>query len=166
MLTAERVREVLNYDPDTGIFTWKIHRHSRRKPGDVAARYEPGKRKYICIDNRDYLAHRLAWLHVHGEWPNCLVDHVNGDPGDNRLANLRLATYAQNLSNSRVKKSNKLGLKGVQEYRSSGRYVARITVDKKIMHLGSFASPSEAHAAYVSAARNYRGEFACDGKRE
>ena len=113
-LTAERLREVLDYGPDTGVFTWKIRTNSRVKVGDVAGALRPDGYIQISIDGRLHRAHRLAWLYVTGESPPDQIDHINGVRDDNRIANLRLATSAENKQNLRRAKSrNKTGFLGV-----------------------------------------------------
>jgi hypothetical protein len=109
-----------------------------------------------------YSAHRLAWFYVHGEWPpkGIQVDHINRDPSDNRLANLRLATQAQNNANSAMRHRNKAGLKGVVFYPMTSRWKASITIKGRGKHLGYFATKEEAHEAYKKAAQHAHGEFA------
>lgn len=157
-LTIERLKEALHYDPETGAFTWKIHR-GKATPGKVAtalANDADAPYIYICLDYQRYYAHRLAWFYMTGEWPSRIVDHANGRHGDNRWINLRQATPAQSGWNRKVQSNNKIGMKGVSK-RSSGkkRWFARIN-DK---YIGAFATPEEAHAAYVMAAKEAHGEF-------
>jgi hypothetical protein len=101
MLTAERLRELLHYDPDTGVFTWLRVKGRRVRVGALSGKANGGGYFQIGVDGRIYYAHRLAWLYVHGEWPVASIDHVNCDRCDNRLANLRPATKAQNAANAR-----------------------------------------------------------------
>ena len=88
VLTAERLRELLNYDPLTGVFSWRVNGRGRSGVGTVAG---GSNHKRIAIDKKEYFVHRLAWLYVHGCWPTEDIDHINGDPSDNRIANLREA---------------------------------------------------------------------------
>jgi hypothetical protein len=102
-LTAERLRELLHYDPDTGDFTWRTAR-KRIPAGAIAGTVERGFRRITIGGGRHgprYSAHRLAWLYMTGAWPNGYLDHINRDPDDNRFANLRLATNSQNQANTR-----------------------------------------------------------------
>lgn len=156
IVIAQRAREVLRYDATTGLLTWLVTKGRRAKVGAVAGSVN-GVKAYIrvIVDGRKYLAHRLIWLIVHGEWPQGFLDHVNGNKSDNRLINLRLASNAENLQNqTRAPTSNQsTGLLGVGRAWRSRTYTARITVNKKTIHLGCFSTPHEAHQAYIEAKR-------------
>lgn len=156
-LTAERVREALNYDPETGVFRWR-YSHCSVKAGDIAGSPETKGYLRISVDGRRYKAHRLAWLHVHGAWPAKQLDHRNRVKSDNRIANLREASNLQNCANAIRPKNNSVGFKGVS--RSGGRFVAGIKRNYKRIHLGSFDAPELAAAAYDAAAAEIWGEFA------
>src|SRR5690348_8622850 len=110
-LTQERLRECLSYEPRMGDFTWHKSR-CRVKVGDMAGTPHPDGYVQINIGGRLYLAHRLVWLHVYGEWPIAYLDHINGVRDDNRLINLRPATHSQNKANSRCRRDSRSGLKG------------------------------------------------------
>jgi hypothetical protein len=153
-ITAARVRELLDYDPATGIFTRKVRLAQRHQVGDradfivtgggLAGYYRGG------IDSKRFLAHRLAWLYVNGEWPQQEIDHINGDPGDNRIANLRDVPARINAENKRgPRKDNACGQRGVMAHQ--GRWRARIQVDGQTMHIGMYDTPQEAHDAYIAA---------------
>lgn len=157
-VTPARLREVLHYDPATGIFTWRYSRKGRPgKAGAVAGSVCDRGYRYICIDRIKYLAHRLAWLYVHGEWPACEIDHRDGVRGANWIGNLRPATSTMNKQNQRRARVDNLsgGMLGVSIQRDNGdvRYRARIMVQGKEIGLGRFDSPEAAHAAYVEAKR-------------
>ena len=160
-LTAERLREVLDYCPLTGIFTWKIDRvvgrgRVIRKKGDVAGWLHKASGYWlICIDDYDYRAHRLAFLWVNGEWPVRFVDHEDTVRHHNWWLNLRQATARLNQENQRkAKTSNKSsGLLGVSMDKRDGRYYAKITVDYRVVALGGYDNAEDAHQAYVSAKR-------------
>ena len=172
-LTAEYVRECLDYDPDTGVFTWRerpvehfVSAHARsvwntKHAGGVAGTLEPNGYRRISIACTSYLAHRLAWLHTHGAWPREQIDHINGAGDDNRLMNLREANRSQNMRNASARKSNQFGLKGVSP--EGRRFRARIMVERKQIYLGGYDTPEEAHAAYCAAAERHHGEFANGG---
>jgi hypothetical protein len=160
MLTAERLREVLSYDPETGVFVWLKRTARRIRVGDVAGCLGTLGYRSLGINGEEHLAHRLAWLYVHGEWPSADIDHINGDPGDNRLANLRPATRAQNSANAGKRTTNTSGLKGVCWSKKSCKWRAAITVNGQVIYLGLFDCPAEAHAAYARAAEQHCGEFA------
>ena len=109
------------------------------------------------------MAHRIAWAIVHGRWPEHFLDHINRVRTDNRLANLREATNAENLRNRSVVRNNESGTKGVRMDKRSKRWQARIKIGGTSISLGAFASRDEAAAAYTAAAKKYHGEFAWRG---
>lgn len=158
MLTHERLKEVLEYDPETGHFVARVTRSNLLKGARAGKR--SGKYSRIRIDGRLYYTHKLAWFYMHGKWPDAQIDHINLVPSDNRISNLREATHAQNNFNHSRQRNNKSGKKGVQFAKHSGRWRARIYKDSRPIHLGCFATAEEAHAAYVAAARIHHGEFA------
>ena len=157
-LTQERLKELLDYDPLTGVFRWRVYRARGARPGSIAG--TPNDNGYILIgiDGVVRRAHRLAWLYINGKQPTGLIDHVNGDKTDNRIANLRLATKSTNGANSKTRCDSSIGLKGV--YRNRARYSARISCNGTRYRLGTYDTPELAHAAYCAAARRYFGEFA------
>ena len=112
------------------------------------------------MDKSPLLAHRIAWALMYGEFPDGQLDHINGEPSDNRITNLRLATESQNKANRRRSKRNSTGFKGVSFRKRDHIYSAQIRKDKKTMWLGSYKSPEEAHRAYAKAAKEMHGEFA------
>jgi len=112
-LTAERLRALLDYDPETGVFTRKVRTSNRIRSGDIAGTRNPPRYTLISIEGIQYRAHRLAWLYVYGEWPSEDLDHINRVKTDNRLCNLRLATRKQNMENNGPQKNNRLGIRGV-----------------------------------------------------
>jgi hypothetical protein len=158
-ITHARLLEILHYDSETGKFRW-IEPVSRSiKPGDIAGRTDSEGYRLITIKGRAYRAHQLAWFYRTGKWCTVMIDHRDGDPSNNRWDNLRPATVSQNNANRRPNRNNKSGFKGVVRHRI-GRWCARIKKNGRRYHLGSFATPEEAHAAYVAAARKLFGEFA------
>lgn len=154
-VTVERLREVLNYDPASGIFTWRISTCTRPLAGRVAGRIVAKGYISIGIDSVHYFAHRLAWLYVHGEWPNGLIDHINGKEADNRIANLRVVDDRTNKENQhKASIHNKsTGLLGVSFHKAGGKYTAQIHHNRRKIHLGSFNDPNTAHMAYLEAKR-------------
>jgi len=145
MITAEDLRALLRYDPDTGEFTLVT---SGRSVGHVSDGYT---RLYV---NGHYLsAHRVAWAHFHGVWPLGQIDHINGVKTDNRIANLRMVSIAENGQNRRAaQRNNSSGLLGVSKHK--GRWRARITAAGQRHELGTFSTPTDAHMAYVAAKRH------------
>lgn len=146
----DQAREEFDYDPIVGIVT-------RRRDGHLG--YDNGH-GYLLIkfDGRNISAHRLAWLIHYGQFPDGNLDHVNGQKKDNRISNLRVATYQQNNANRRGWKNSTSGIKGVGI--KNGRWMAQITVDRKNKHLGYFDTKEQAAKAYAIAAAANFGEFA------
>ncbi len=158
--TAERLRAIIHYDPESGQFTWRVTRQgAKAKSGQIAGMIlkEWGYRR-IKVDGMSCLAHHLAWLYVTGEWPTSHVDHLNCVPADNRFANLRLADHSQSASNRRMFSTSKSSFKGI--YRNGRGWSASVRMYGKSHYLGIFSTPEEAHAAYAAAARELHGEFA------
>lgn len=163
-LSWERVRELLDYDMETGVFTWKVDRLPRVHAGDVAG-YQDGGYWKIRTGGRNHHASRLAILWVTKKWPENEVDHINRNTKDNRYENLRDATRAQNQQNRTVREDSTTGFKGVRFQRSAhgnrcGYYVAQIGVGGKRIYLGSFKTAEEAHKAYMVAAKAHHKQFA------
>lgn len=155
-LTIERLKQVVSYDLETGVFTRKVrlaqcHHIGDRADFQLMSGRMVGYRR-ITIDNQRHLAHRLAWLYVYGRWPSANIDHMNGDRGDNRVCNLRDVAQSINLENLRRSKGgNPSGLLGVSAHQ--GRWRSRITVNGENRYLGMFATVEEAHEAYLNAKR-------------
>lgn len=157
-LTAQRLRELLHYDPQTGVFTRLETTSFQRKRliGKPCGCISKGN-GYIAIsvDGRSYRGHRLAWLYVHGEWP-AVVDHINRNRSDNRIDNLRNVTQAINVQNSETPMpSSKSGIRGVSWSVERKRWVAAISVNNKVRPLGRFMTQAEAHAAYLKARKEF-----------
>ncbi len=153
-LTRARLHELLHYDEDTGEFRWW------KRAGDDVSLGNPAGCVRICVLGRTYRAHQLAWLYVKGRWGRPMIDHRDGDGTNNRWSNLRRATASQNSANSRRPRNNTSGYKGVRLCVRSGRWHAYIHNKRRRIHLGTFATPQDAQAAYAKAARKLFGEFA------
>ena len=152
-LTAERLREILHYDPETGIFTWRVRTSRCVKIGSECS--HRGSIGYVVIQilSTPYSAHRLAWLHVTGSWPIGVIDHINGVRDDNRFCNLRDVSNTENLQNRRrPNKNTSSGFLGV--HRVADAWVAQIGVNGRNTHIGIFKTPELAHAAYIEAKKN------------
>ncbi|HEV2899896.1 MAG TPA: HNH endonuclease signature motif containing protein [Pseudaminobacter sp.] len=158
-LTAERARELLSYDPNTGALTWKVGRPGVRVGALVGTRTSEGYTQ-IEIEYRLYRAHRVIWLIMTGAWPKHQVDHRNGMRADNRWRNLRDATPLQNARNRRPGASNTSGRIGVGYLKNQAKWSAYIGLDNRTIHLGSFDNVEDAIAARVEAERHHFGEFA------
>jgi len=157
-LTAAYVRSILDYDPETGVFTWRVS----QRPGwvgKIAGSPSEGYLK-IKIDGRLYSAHRIAWLHNYGEWPLDVIDHIDGNGLNNRIANLRDCSRAQNKANSRIYKNNKHGLKGVVYNKRRDGFYSTVQCNNKRIRTSIRSTPEEAHADYVEASERLFGEFA------
>ena len=152
-----RLKEVLDYNKDTGVFRWKNPPSRRMKPGDKAGTKQDYIR--IFVDKTLYQAQRLAWLYMTGEDPGeYQIDHRDENKYNNAFSNLRKATSSTNKMNVKTPKYNSTGYKGVQKQKN--RYIAHIGKNGKKYHLGSYKTPEEAHKAYCEAADKYFGEFA------
>lgn len=157
-ITAKLVRELLSYDPETGVLTWRVNRSGSALAGTRAGSTRKSGYRSVHIKGVLCVEHRVIWLYVHGKWPADQVDHINCDRSDNRLRNLRLATNAENQRNCPVRRDNKLGIKGV--YRVGRRYRSSIRDNGRVKHLGYFPTKEEAREAYTAAAIRLYGEFA------
>lgn len=152
IVTQERLKEVLSYDPDTGLFRWKKSLSNRGPVGAIAGRVTQRGCIVIGIDTRPYKAHRLAFLYINGDWPVNKVDHRDGDPTNNAWENLRDVTQKVNSENARKPRSNnKSGLMGVRT--GKNKFYAHITCSGVNNYLGGYDTAQEAHEAYLAAKR-------------
>lgn len=161
-LSLARLRQVLDYNPDTGWLTWRVCLSPRGVVGSRAGCVKGGYRR-VAIDGRSYTASHLAWFHFHGVEPVAVVDHKNRFTDDNRIENLREATHSQNSMNIGPRSNNSVGLKGAQRFYNPGNragWRSTITVRGKRLFLGLFHTPEEAHEAYCKKAAELHGEFA------
>jgi hypothetical protein len=158
-ITLTYLRNILDYNPATGIFRWKYRPGRRTKAGAIVGSVDGGGYVTIKIDGKTYKAHRLAWLHITGEWPENDIDHIDTVRTNNRARNLRDATSLQNQANKSVQRNNRLGVKGVALL-PSGRFGAVIKVNGQQRRLGVFDTMEEASAAYGQAANDAYGEYA------
>lgn len=161
MLTQEKLKSMLRYDETTGVFTWIVKPNRRISAGSIASNSRRDGYVRIGIDGGRYLAHRLAWLYIHGRWPDGVLDHINGNPSDNKIANLRECTQTENQLNRRICANNKAGRKGVLWDKAKKKWLARAQLHKKTYHLGYFNDIESADAAYQRFATTHHGEFAC-----
>ena len=149
MLTQSRLKEILIYDQEAGLFRRKID-VGGAKIGDIAGTDNGDGYLKIRVDGKSYKAHRLAWLYVMGRWPEKDIDHINGVRCDNRIVNLREATRAENKQNTRTANvNNGSGMLGA--VRRNDRWQAKIRVNGKQLHLGTFDTAEDANAAYLKA---------------
>jgi HNH endonuclease/AP2 domain len=170
-LDLERLKELLTYEPETGFFRWRVDRHRGRAGAIAGTPLAPSgslSRNYLVIgiDHKRFLAHRLAWFYMIGEWPQAGIDHINGKPFDNRWVNLREANQSQNSGNAQPKSTNASGFKGVHFDKRSGKWAAEITVDYVKHWLGRYDTVEDAARVYRLAAEQKFGEFAKTTKRK
>lgn len=161
-LSAEYLKSVLNYAPETGVFTWCVKHPSTRRYREAgyAVANEKERRRRICVGGFGYLAHRLAWLWMTGKWPDYEIDHRDGDGLNNKWCNIREATPDQNGWNKTKNKRNKSGYKGVSWDKVRKKWAAQIRYEKTNHRLGFFDTVEEAHETYIAAAKKFHGEFA------
>ena len=153
-VSYDRLLELLDYDPETGIFTWRVSTSRGIKPGQVAGTLSRYGYIRIAIGGFHYPAHRLAWYIVYKDWQEQL-DHKDRDRSNNSINNLRPATNSQNQGNRTV--DNRHGFKGITK--QGNRYHAQITINYRTTYLGSFDTPEQAAEAYKQAALAHFGEF-------
>lgn len=161
-MNQDRLRELLSYDPDTGVFTWLVPK-GRSRRGQVAGCVSVNGYVEIRIDRHHHLGHRLAWLYVFGEFPKEQIDHINNDRSDNRLSNLRAATNSQNHCNKKRPVNNTSGVKGVTWDTDRQRWAAQLVVNGNRKFLGRFAEIADATAAVEQARAAMHKEFANNG---
>jgi HNH endonuclease/AP2 domain len=165
IVSIDFVKSALAYDPESGVMKWKFRPNYRKNwntrfAGKPAGTLEADDHIYIGLAGRRFVAHRLAWAIMTGEWPHGEIDHRNEIKSDNRWDNLRQATTPENRQNKRAPRTNTSGYKGVCYCRLTGRWVAQIQVESNHKYLGRYNTPEEAYAVYQEAALRLHGEFA------
>lgn len=155
MLTQERLKELLDYDSESGIFWRKITRSHNAKAGSIAGWVDDMGYVRISIDGRKYRGHQLVWLYVHGYIPEQDTDHMNQIRSDNRICNLRLATRSQNNQNRRLESRNTSGAKGVSWCKRRRKWLVQIMVDGKNKFVGYYVELTAAAAARKAAELQY-----------
>jgi hypothetical protein len=148
-LTRDQLLDRLNYDQQSGAFTWRNAKSRPDLEGKKAGYVDAQGYVRIQLRGVDFAAHRLAWFYMTGNWPQ-EIDHINGERSDNRWQNLREADRLINTQN-RVTKASSSGYVGVSRYNKSGMWKAQIAVNRQKFFLGSFADPKDAHDAYLKA---------------
>lgn len=169
-ITVAQVRELLDYDPETGILTWRESsgkQHKKRSPGKPVGYVE--SQGYVVVKLRayggSYKAHRLAWIHYHGRPPIGEVDHIDGDRANNRIANLREANDLQNALNAKLRRDSRSGVKGVALSRNckSRPWAARVWANGKRQFVGYFVTKEQAEEAIRRVREDTHGAFANHG---
>ena len=166
MLTQDRLKELLHYDPLTGQFI-RIAKVARKTVIGSVAGYVDKSHGYVSlsVDGKEYYGHRLAWLYMTGAWPTHTVDHHDRNRANNRFLNLRPATRTQNNQNMSVHEGREMhsAHKGVTWHKGGNRWMAQINANGKHYYLGLFSNELDAADAYTQAAKRLHGEFATDG---
>jgi len=157
-VTQRDVKDTFEYDPDTGVCTWKIYR-LKAAPGEPIDERYVYKDGYIVISlkNKAHMLHRLIWLWMTGDWPKNQIDHLNGDKLDNRWENLKDVTQHQNLCNKGAYKKESPEPTGVRK-EGKNTWSAILTVQGTQMNLGRFDDPEKAHNAYLQAKLLFHGQ--------
>lgn len=156
MLTQERLKKLFHYDLDTGIFTRKISTSSRGRKGNIPGTKTKEGYIRISIDHKSYMAHRLAWLYVYGEWPKDQIDHIDRVRSNNSIKNLRDVNNLVNSHNFDIKNTHSnSGYRGVHLNKKLKLYEAKISVNKISTHLGLYKNPITAHIEYLKAIKKY-----------
>jgi hypothetical protein len=148
-LTQQELKDLLDYEPATGLFTWKKCKYRPNIIGTEAGVIKSTGYVYIKINHKIYQAHRLAFLWMTGSWPQYQVDHISGCKTDNRWSNLRDVSNRENQCNQDRHRNGKLP--GTHWHKQSNRWRACINVNGKVNHLGSFDTEEQAHQAYLIA---------------
>lgn len=154
-VAAAAVRDHFFYDPETGVLLWKQNFHKNRI-GKVAGGTTQEGYRSVRIDGQTYCVHRIAWAYVHGVWPTLEIDHINRDRADNRIANLRQVTTAENQHNQAFTgRKGTSPLLGAHFNKQAQRWQSSIIVNNKAIYLGLFETDELAHAAYCAAKKRF-----------
>ena len=162
IIDLESLRALVQYNPETGVFTRKVKRDFNPRSVLGKPLGTPYSNGYLGfrVNTRKYLAHRLAWFYVYGCWPASDLDHVNGNRADNRVSNLREATKSQNMANTKTQVNNTSGHRGVIFDKANSKWMAYMQLHGKFINIGRFAEKEEAIAARSQAFVSAFGEFA------
>lgn len=157
----EECHKRFSYDAESGLLTRKVSSRGRNaKAGNVVGCVNSRGYLLVWVMSKSFRVHRIIWLMSTGEMPKDQIDHINGNPLDNRLVNLREATHAENQKNRGKQHNNKIGYKGVSSKGSSKNpYLAKITLNGKQIYIGYFPTPELAHQAYCVKTKELNGEF-------
>lgn len=158
-MSIAQISDMIMYDPSTGLFVWKLTRAGTARKGSIAGYIN--RRGYVAIklDNERYFGHNLAWAMAYGWWPKPQADHINRIRNDNRLINLREASYSENAINHSLQKNNKSGVRGVYYDVELHKWRVQISVDKQKLQLGVYSDFEEAVAKRQIAEEILFGEF-------
>ena len=163
-LTAERASTLLTYDPDSGEMKWKVQRGNAYPPGTRCGSICRTGHGYMClvvkVDGKTYKLARLAWLINYGKWPVGQIDHIDLNPLNNAISNLRECTASQNCANRRYRSGATSGFKGVTYRKRERRWCAQVRSGGKLMYWKLFTTKEEAAEAYIKASSEIHGQFA------
>lgn len=156
-MTPEKLRELIEYDPLTGSMKWKP-RESKRWNSNFAGKPALSNLSYEGyltgrMLGKNYKGHRVAWAIHYGEWPSGLIDHINGNPSDNRIINLRVVTAAENVQNLKISKRNTSGEQGISWFARDGKWWVKIQKDRRAIHIGFYDEMRDAIIARDAAYR-------------
>ncbi|MGJ0580565.1 HNH endonuclease [Xenorhabdus bovienii] len=160
MISWQKLKSILTYDRNTGIFRWNLALSNRIKAGAMAGYLNDLGYIRIMINGKNYAAHRLAWIYEYGYSPDNFIDHINGDKKDNRIVNLREATPYQNMHNLKTPKTNKSGIKGVYWHKRDNKWAVQIQINGKKISLGYFRCINDAKKTIMDAREKYHANFA------
>lgn len=152
-----RIKELLDYDEDLGIFTWKVSTNKKVEVGDIAGSGKQGDYIRVRIDGTLHQCHRLAWLYKYGEFPKGEIDHIDRDKSNNAIWNLRDTDRSTNAYNRDLQSNNKSGVKGVRQI-ADNKWRAYIGYKGKTIQLGHFECFELALEARREAEQKYRSE--------
>lgn len=159
-ISQKEIMEFLSYNPDNGLFTWIKSRKTSTKVGSIAGCNMPDGYIKIAFKRRNYMAHRLAWLYVHGFFPKDQLDHINGVRNDNRIVNLRECNVNENQRNRGKSPRNTSGYLGVSWSNRYNKWLVQVTFNGKCKHVGVYKNILDAAEAYKNFAKeNYNGFY-------
>jgi hypothetical protein len=160
-LTADIVRHLFDFEPDTGFLIWKNPpMFCSKKAGERAGNVNSTGYRRVMIEKKFYAEHRLIWLYYHGYWPQGFIDHKDGQKANNAIGNLRECDRSQNAANMKVTARSSTGLKGAYWSKRHNRFVSKIRVRGKYINLGLHKTAEQANAAYMAASQKLNGQFA------
>lgn len=159
-ISRKELKKVLHYNPETGIFTWRVATARKITVGDRAGTITVHNARAIRVKNILKYEHHWAFFYMTGRFPKKQVDHINGDPSDNRFCNLRLVSASQNLFNTKIQKRNKTGVKGVWFDAPRQKYQVYVRINNRQIRLGWHDNIFDAAASAISGRLKYHGEYA------
>jgi hypothetical protein len=162
MITQQELKELLHYNPETGIFTWKVSPARQVFSGDIAGTKRKDGYIQIKVKNKLILSHRLAWIYMYGYLPK-YIDHINGQRDDNRIINIREVSNQQNSLNSKISKNNTSGIKGVYWDKSRNKWTVRLSIDGKCKFFKRFDDIDLAKLVIEEVRNKYHGKYANHG---